>query len=180
MDLEQHDPVTGAAQLGALAAEGLAGVGRIHLEVELVHPARHHVALEQELRHVEGVDDVLAGQRQLDVAPGRDVHAATVAGRQVLGVLDGLAVVGEVVELPLELAGDRADLGLRAGRHRVHLVQRLPGDDEQERDDDGRDDRPGELGDVVAVDLGGEDIVTRLAPIADDGPDDQPLDDRRR
>ena len=69
VDLEQHDAVAGAAQLRALAAERLAGVGRVDREVELVHPARHDVALEQELRDVEGVDDVLADERQLDVPP---------------------------------------------------------------------------------------------------------------
>ena len=63
LDLEQHDPMAGPAQLGALAPERLTGIRRVHLEVELVHPARNDVALEQELRDVEGVDDVQAGQR---------------------------------------------------------------------------------------------------------------------
>ena len=49
-----------AAELGALAAEGLAGVARVDVEVELVVLVGHDVALEQELRDVEGVDDVLA------------------------------------------------------------------------------------------------------------------------
>ena len=37
MDLEEHDPVARAAQLRALAAERLAGLLVIDLEVELVH-----------------------------------------------------------------------------------------------------------------------------------------------
>ena len=65
-----------AAQLGALAAERLAGIGRVDREVELVRPTRHDVALEQELRDVEGVDDVLAGEGQLDGPAGRDDHPA--------------------------------------------------------------------------------------------------------
>ena len=60
---------------------------------------------------------------------------------------------------------------------RVDRVERLPRDDEHEDDDDRRDDRPHELGDVVAVGLRRQCVVARLAPIADDRPDDQPFDD---
>src|SRR5207247_2169731 len=101
--LEQHEPVPGATQLRALAPEGLAGLRRVHLEVELVGSPRYDVSLEQELGDVEGVDDVLAGQRQQDVATRRDVQPPTLACREDLGEFDGLAVVGEVIELPLEL-----------------------------------------------------------------------------
>ena len=70
------------AQLGALAAERLAGVGRVDGEVELVGPPRDDVALEQELRDVEGVDDVVADERQLDRPTGRDHHPAALADQR--------------------------------------------------------------------------------------------------
>ena len=59
----------------------------------------------------------------------------------------------EVLERPLELAGDGLDPGLRIGRHDLDGVERLPRDDEQERDDQRRDDGPDDLGDGVAMGL---------------------------
>ena len=59
----------------------------------------------------------------------------------------------------------------------VHAVQGLPRDHEQEQDDRGRDERPDDLDEVVAVGLGGQPVVTGLAPVAEDAPDDEPLDD---
>ena len=119
------------------------------------------------------------------VRPGRDGQAAVRADRHELleerlgALLAGCRVVvgGHVVELPLELPGDRPDLDVRLGRRRVHLVERLPRQHEHEGDDDRRDHRPDDLGDRVAVRLGREVDVLRPAPIADDGPDDQPFDE---
>ncbi len=190
MHVEQHDRVAGAAQLGALPAEGLVGVLVVDLEVELVDPARDHVALEQELRDVEGVDDVVAGQVELDGAPGRDDETAVSAGRDELAeqrircrrdipvrVLDRGVGVRHVVELPLELPGDRPDLEIRLGGLGVDDIERLPGDHEQDRHDDRGDDGPDQLGDGVAVRLGGKAVITRLAAVAQDRVDDQPFDD---
>ena len=188
--VEQHDGVAGAAQFGALATERLARVLVIDLEVELVDPTRDHVALEQELRDVERVDDVVAGEVQLDGPTGRDDQAAIRAGRDELGeerirrrrdipvrVLDRRVGVRHVVELPLELSGDRPDLEVRLRGPGVDDVERLPGDHEEGRHDDRRDHGPDQLGDRVAVGLGGERVVARLAPIAQDRVDDQPFDD---
>ena len=62
-------------------------------------------------------------------------------------------------------------------------VEGLPRDHEQERDDERRDEGPDDLGDVVAVGLGRQLVVARLAPVAQDRLDDQAFDDeedRRR
>jgi hypothetical protein len=48
--------------------------------------------------------------------------------------------------------------------------------DEQEDHDDRRDERPGDLGEVVAVGLRRELVVTGLSPVTEDRPDDQALD----
>ena len=59
----------------------------------------------------------------------------------------------------------------------VDDVERLPRDHEQDRHDDRRDDGPDQLGDRVAMGLGREAVVARLAPVAQDRVDDQPFDD---
>ena len=102
VDVEQHHPMAGPAQLGALAAEGLPGEALVDVELEDVDPARHDVALEQELRDVEGVDDVRAVEVQLHRAAGRDVQAAGSSGP------------------------DRARTRCRAGRWRRLARRRLP------------------------------------------------------
>ena len=56
-------------------------------------------------------------------------------------------------------------------------VERLPRDHEQEQHDQGGDQCPRDLGEIVAVRLGREDVVTGLAVVADDRPDDQALDE---
>ena len=82
-----------------------------------VVPARDDVALEQELRDVERVDDVLRAdeQRELDRPTGRDVHPAALLGQRLELGVDDLVGLVEVFEGPLELAGDGADLRLRSG-----------------------------------------------------------------
>ena len=62
-DLEVHERVVGAAQLGAAADVGALLVdGHLEDVVPAVLVARDHVELEQELRHPEGVDDVGRGR----------------------------------------------------------------------------------------------------------------------
>src|SRR3954451_11984617 len=80
LHVEEHRAVEGAAQLGALAAEGLAGVGGVNGEVEGRRPPWHDVSLEQELRDVERVDDVLRAHEELELdrPTGRNVHPAAV------------------------------------------------------------------------------------------------------
>src|SRR6476660_6916103 len=101
----------GAAQLRALATERAAGVGFVDLELERVHPARDDVPFEEELRDVEGMDDVRTAQEQLDRPAGREDEPATIAVWRVLDVLgfDVLAfrrlrIRSQVRELPLELS----------------------------------------------------------------------------
>ena len=68
------------------------------------------------------------------------------------------------------------------GGLRLDRIERLPRDHEQVQDDDGGDDRPDDLDEVVAVELRGQLRVGRLAPVAHDDPDDRPFDreeDRR-
>ena len=113
-------------------------------------------------------------EREGRQAVGRDLDR--VAPAQPRCVRADLGV--QVVELPLELPGQGADLRLRVGRGGVDGVEGLPRHDEEEDDDERGDDRPDELGDVVAVDLGRQGVVAGLAPVADDRPDDQRLDDQ--
>ena len=163
-----------------MAAIGLTGITRGDLEVELVVDARDHVALEQELGHVERVDHVGALEVHVDRLAGRHEETAL---RSVLladsedGLRVDLCVSRQVFERPGELAGDRAhrEVGLRADC--LDAVERLPRDHEEKQHDQGRDERPGDLCEVVAVRLRREDVVTGLAVIADDRPDDQALDD---
>ena len=87
-------------------------------------------------------------------------------------------VVGQVLERPLELAGDRADFRSAVAPTTTSTLLRVCHEiDEQEGDDDRRDDRPDDLGDGVAVGLRRQLVVARLAPVADDRPDDQAFDD---
>ena len=81
--------------------------------------ARHDVALEQELRDVEGVDDVGARQGEVDRLAGRQGQAAVGRERRRTPRRPGRRSPwrrGEVVERPLELAGDGPDeeVGLRS------------------------------------------------------------------
>src|SRR3954453_15903048 len=112
MDLEDHDPVPDPAQLGALAAVGLTRVRGRDLEVELVRNARHDVPLEEELRDVEGMDDVRALQEQVGRLAGWQNEPALRAGRcrdREERLRIELRVGRKVVEGPLELAGDGPD-----------------------------------------------------------------------
>ena len=180
MNLEQHDPMADPTQLRALAAERLAGIARIEGQVELVHDPGDDVPLEQELGDIEGVDHVRAAQVEMGRLAGRQGQAAVGTdryghGEQRLGV--GWGVGGEVLERPLELAGDGLDEQVRLRRMSLHVIQRLPGHEEQEEHDDRGDDRPDDLGEIVAVGLGRQLIVAGLAPVADDAPDDEPFDE---
>ena len=103
--------MAGAAQLGALAVEDLARLVLLQPELEVVVLARDDVALEQEVRHVPGVDDVAADELHVDVLANRHGHAAAVwpAHRARLG-REVVAGGVEVLELPLELAGEGLDV----------------------------------------------------------------------
>ncbi len=184
VDVEMHLVVAFAAQLGALAVERPADILVLEGELEAVGPARHHVSLEQELRDVEGVDDVRALEVEVDGPADRQRQAAI----RTLGLGDRqerlhvlvrhrVIVVGQVLERPEELGGRRADLHLRLRRGDLDRVERQPRRDEQDSDDERGDDRPDHLGDRVAMRLRRKLVVTRLASIADDRPDDQPFDD---
>ena len=173
--------MTCAAQLRALAPEDLTRFGGIDGEFEGIRLPGYHVALEQEPRHVEGVDDVGAVQRDLHGSADRHGHAAdarvhVVGGRQLGGHLPAVPI--QVLELPLELAGDRVDpdVGLRA--HRIDVVERLPRDHEHVQDDDRRDDGPDDFDKVVAVRLDRQLRVRRTPAIPEHAPDDQPFDEQ--
>src|SRR3954453_5453812 len=92
LHVEEHRGVEGAAQLGALATERLAGVGGVDGEVEGGRPPRHDVSLEQELWDVERVDDVLRAyeQLELDRPAGGNVHPAAVRGQRLELRVDSL------------------------------------------------------------------------------------------
>ena len=81
--------MAGAAELGALAVEDLAGLGLVDGELEVVDLARHDVALEQEARDVPGVDDVAALEGHVDLLADRDGHAAALAGAAGSAVTSG-------------------------------------------------------------------------------------------
>ena len=66
--------VADAAQLGALAVDHLVGPAPLDRQVELVDTARDDVALEQELRDVERVDDVVARQEEVGRLARREVR----------------------------------------------------------------------------------------------------------
>src|SRR5664279_4714742 len=64
-------PAAGLPPGPGLAPGRPAGIARVDVEVEVVHLARHDVALEEELGDVEGVDNVRAEQRDVDGDSGR-------------------------------------------------------------------------------------------------------------
>ena len=106
------------------------------------------------------MDDVGAGQVQLDGPAGRDDQAAIGAGRHGLlasraAASSAVVVVRHVVELPLELAGDRADLEVRLRGVASTTLSVCHEMHEQERDDDRRDDGPDDLGDALPWVWGG-------------------------
>src|SRR6185503_13448725 len=102
-------------------------------------------------------------------------HAAALAVRA--GLLDDeVAVLVQVLELPLELARDGVDPDRRIGADGIDMAEGLPRDHEQVQDDDGRDQGPEGLDEVVAVGLGREVDVLGAAAVAEDAPDDQALD----
>ena len=147
--------------------------GRVVAEVD-------DVALDEELRDVEGVVDVerVRGRG----APARPTGTAR-TGRLAGGAGHLGAVLVAEGPLPLEavdLDGRRV-VDVRAG---LDLAQREHAEDEEDEDDDGRDDRPDDLDGVVAVELLRQDVVAGLAPIADDRVQDEALDadedDRRQ
>ena len=153
----------------------------VDVEVELVRDPRHDVALEQELRDVERVDDVRAVQVEVDRLAGRERQAAV---RALRGVDREQRPACRPGRRPARYSNDHwnwardgPDLEVRLGRRRLDRVQGLPRDHEQEDHDDRRDERPDDLGEVVAVGLRRELVVAGLAAVADDRPDDQALDD---
>ncbi len=168
-DAEEHLRVEQAAELRAMSVED-ARLGR--REVEDVGLARDDVPLEEERGDVEAVVDVTALQAHLDRLVHRDDELRLLA-RQAD---DGHALVG-IGELPLPLEARDLDLELRVGGDGVHGVERLPGDEEEDRDDRDGDRGPDDLEDVVAVDLRRERLVALAAAVADRREDDQRLDE---
>ena len=161
-----------AAELGALARVG-PGLG--DRERQLVRWSGvaevDHVALDEEVRDVEGVVHVERVQDETH----RLVHRQREHGR-LIGRAGGLGAV-LVAELPLPLEAGDLD-GRRVGdvRAGLHLAQREHAEEEEDEDDDGRDDRPDDLDGVVAVELLRQDVVAGLAPVANDGVEDEALD----
>ena len=103
-------------------------------------------------------------------------------GDALAGVLRRAAVLpadalGGVHELPLPLVGDDADPDRRVLLAGVDRVERLPRDDEEGEDDGDGDRRPDDLELVAAVDLGRQLVVAAPAAVAQDGVEDQPLDE---
>ena len=181
-----------AAELGALAAVGPLAVGE---ELDHLVLARRDVALVQEGRHVERVDDVDGVHLQLDGLADRDVHLRrrpvrpVAVGRRDADDRDALALVlggaavlpadvrRRVDELPLPLVGDDADPDGRVLLAGVDRVEGLPRDDEEGEDDGDGDRRPDDLELVVAVDLRRQLVVALAAAVAEDGEEDQALDE---
>src|SRR3546814_7236128 len=71
LDHDRHEGVAGAAELGALAVEGLAGELGRDVGPGLVDASRHGVGLQPERRHREVVDDVARGDQDADVGVDR-------------------------------------------------------------------------------------------------------------
>ena len=61
----------GTAELGALTEKVAGSAGH---ELHRVVMSRNHIDLAAELRHPEGVDDVVAGEMEDDVGADRDQH----------------------------------------------------------------------------------------------------------
>jgi hypothetical protein len=175
VDVEEHDPVEGTAQLGALAAEGLSRVLRIDPEVEDVQFARHGVALEQELRDVEGVDDVRRDRWTWTVRPaGTTIPPSSPIGRSCVKRTRPLI---EVVERPLELSGDGPDVRVRVRRRRLDVFRVC-----HETTNRNATMTVGTTVQTTSASMfpcvcGGSSVVAGLAPVAKDRPDDESLDD---
>ena len=169
------------AQLGALTAEDVAGLGLIDGELEAVGLAGNDVALEEELRDVEGVDDVGAVEGDLDGATDRHRHPA-LARRGVVG-RDELA--GDLVAVARRGISNRqanwpaiawirmSGLSLTASTL-LRVFQEMT-----------KRNRTMAVGTTVQitsttllpVGLDGQVDVARPASVANDAPDDEPLDD---
>jgi hypothetical protein len=139
-DAQHHARVLGAAVLGALAE---VGAGHAGLEPHAVDAIGDDVGLAVELGDPEAVHDVGRLEGEEGGAADRNV--------QLVG---GDHVVVRVAELPPPLVADDAHVQRVGGRGGVlDRDQRARGDQEEDEDDEQRDDRPGQLDLVAAVDL---------------------------
>ena len=154
-----------AAELGALALEV---AGRLGDEAQGVDAAGDGIHLPREGRNPPAVDDVHAGELELDGLVDREVE----------GVHGRFAV--RVAVLPVELVRLDADRQVRLVfdapcLHRRDLGE---GEDREPREDDRGDRRPDDLEPGVAVDLRPLGALGRVAPAAeaDDEEDERRLD----
>src|SRR5690606_10062540 len=123
----------------------------------------HRVHLAVQRRDPERVDDVVRGDLEVHVDPGGDHQ---VVGGDDVALAEGAVAVGVVLVLPPPLLADDPD-------REVVLVdlldveQRAQGEEGDDREDDRRQERPGDLQPGVAVRLAGQ-LVVAVAPAEPD------------
>src|SRR5690606_13920532 len=155
-----HVGVRQAAELGALPDVGAGLVGVDHQRVDATG---HRVHLAVQRRDPERVDDVVRGDLEVHVDPGGDHQ---VVGGDDVALAEGAVAVGVVLVLPPPLLADDPD-------REVVLVdlldveQRAQGEEGDDREDDRRQERPGDLQPGVAVRLAGQ-LVVAVAPAEPD------------
>ena len=132
LDVEEHERVVLAAELGALAVVGALALGH---ERHVVGLAREHVLLVEEVDDPERVDDVARLELDLDVlADGQVERRQLGLDERALGALVGelaldagrVDVFVDVVEVPRPLLGDDLDLDVDLVFGEA-LLDRLPG-----------------------------------------------------
>src|SRR2546423_7847630 len=168
--LEVHHRVVRAAQLRAPP-----DVRALPLDGDregVLHVAREHVPLEQQLRYPERVNDVLRLLHEPDRLVRRQHEY-----RHVVAVADGgprllvRALHVAVAELPVPLERDHVDGHVRVDRLLVHAGLHDRGVVEQHRDDQERDHRVEQLNRQVLPGLRGQPSTPLAVP--DDAPEDQ-------
>ena len=158
-DRADHPRVERPAVLGA---EEMVRPRHRRLEPGLGVAAGQRVLLHAERRHVEAVDHVL--RRQQHLHRPRDRHVQLV----------DLPLAAQMLELPHPLLADAVELE-RVGRRRVREEEHVRAPDVREEKDDERDDAPGDLEPVRAVDLR-RTLVAGTPAVADREVEDQRRD----
>ena len=169
LDVDRHVGVFLAAQLGALAVEV---AGLLGAEPGVAHEAGDRVLLDRQRRHHPGVDHVVGGGDDADLAVHRhhqrvvDLEQVVVGGRRLARIAhlavgdvqrrqeaDALALALEVVVAPFPLVAGGLDREVGVGRvlHRHHALGgcRAHADHDQQRRH-----RPGDLHCHALVEVG--------------------------
>ena len=139
---DDGEPHPGMAEAAELRAAAVIAAGFVGLDAQQVHMARHRVDLAGQARHPEGMDDVDAGDRDVDGNAGGQVQDVSGLNPALVGIAEGpdplpsLGLDPAAARFPSAAAAARrrpahrrrAAAGRRAGRTRPPSTIQRAGD----------------------------------------------------